>query len=72
MVFANPSRRPGDNDSQYVFNEPTGITFTPSGDFYVSDGYVNSRVIQFGARGDYLRHWGTKGQVTDSSTSCTT
>jgi DNA-binding beta-propeller fold protein YncE len=61
MVFANPSRRPGDNDSQYVFNEPTGIAFTPSGDFYVSDGYVNSRVIHFNSQGEYRRHWGTKG-----------
>jgi len=61
LVIAQPSRRPGDNDSKYAFNEPTGIAFTPAGDFYMSDGYVNSRVIQFNSQGEYLRHWGKKG-----------
>ena len=61
LVIAQPGRAPGNNDSQYAFNEPTGIAFTPAGDFYVSDGYQNSRVIQFNSQGEYLRHWGKKG-----------
>jgi len=28
---------------------------------YISDGYVNSRVIKFNKDGDYLLHWGKKG-----------
>ncbi|MGH9719406.1 MAG: peptidyl-alpha-hydroxyglycine alpha-amidating lyase family protein [Bryobacteraceae bacterium] len=54
-------RSPGNNDSKYEFNEPTGIAFTPGGEFYVSDGYVNSRVIKFNRDGEYLTHWGKKG-----------
>lgn len=52
---------PGNNDSQYAFNEPTDVAVTPNGDFYVSDGYVNSRVIKFNRDGEYLMHWGKKG-----------
>src|SRR5262249_7018769 len=52
----------GTNDSKDAFNEPTGIAFAPNGDFYVSDGYVNSRVIKFNRDGEYLTHWGKKGK----------
>ena len=62
MVITNAGRAAGDNDSKYGFNRPTGLSFTPSGDFYVSDGYVNSRVIQFNRNAEYIRHWGKKGK----------
>ncbi len=61
MVITNPGGRPGDNDSKYAFNQPTSLAFTPTGDFYVSDGYVNSRVVKFNQDGEYLLHWGRKG-----------
>lgn len=61
MVLGNRQGTPGKNDSQNAFNEPTGITFAPNGDFFISDGYVNSRVIKFNHDGEYLAHWGTKG-----------
>lgn len=55
-------RSPGTNDSKDSFNRPTGIVFTPSLDFfYVSDGYVNSRVVKFNRDGEYVMHWGHKG-----------
>jgi peptidylamidoglycolate lyase len=43
------------------FNEPTDIAIRPNGTFYVSDGYVNSRVAIFDASGRELREWGSKG-----------
>jgi DNA-binding beta-propeller fold protein YncE len=43
------------------FNRPTDIAFAASGDFYVSDGYGNSRVVKFNAKGEYLLDWGKKG-----------
>ncbi|MEK7404879.1 MAG: peptidyl-alpha-hydroxyglycine alpha-amidating lyase family protein [Acidobacteriota bacterium] len=61
MVIANPRGQPGNDTARYAFNQPTGLTFTPNGDFYVSDGYVNSRVIKFNKDGEYLTHWGRKG-----------
>ena len=33
----------------------------PNGNILVSDGYVNSRVIEFSGDGEYVRHWGRKG-----------
>ena len=63
MVFGNAGKRPGDNNSEYAFNEPTGIAFAPGFDhFYVSDGYVNSRVLKYTRDGRYVKHWGAKGK----------
>lgn len=61
MVFANAGNAPGDNTTKYAFNRPTGLTFHPNGDFYVSDGYVNSRVVRYQRNGDYVLQWGKKG-----------
>jgi DNA-binding beta-propeller fold protein YncE len=43
------------------FNKPTDIAFAPNGDFYVSDGYGNSRVAKFNKEGKFLMTWGRKG-----------
>jgi len=61
MILGDRQGTPGNNDSKQAFNEPTGIAFASNGDFYISDGYVNSRVIKFNRQGEYLTHWGKKG-----------
>ncbi len=61
MILGNRQGTPGNNDSKDAFAEPTNIAFEPNGDFYVSDGYVNSRVIKFNRDGEYITHWGRKG-----------
>jgi peptidylamidoglycolate lyase len=43
------------------FGQPTDVQVRADGSFYVSDGYVNSRVAIFDARGQHLREWGKKG-----------
>jgi peptidylamidoglycolate lyase len=43
------------------FNQPTDVAIRPDGTMYVSDGYVNSRVVIFDRHGRELREWGTKG-----------
>jgi peptidylamidoglycolate lyase len=43
------------------FNQPTDIAIRADGTFYVSDGYVNSRVAIFDPHGKELREWGKKG-----------
>lgn len=50
---------PGD-DARH-FNRPTDIAIAPNGDFWVADGYGNSRVVRFNARGEYVTEWGRKG-----------
>jgi DNA-binding beta-propeller fold protein YncE len=61
MVLGNRQGTAGKNDSKDAFNEPTNIAFEPGGNFFVSDGYVNQRVIKFNKDGEYLAHWGDKG-----------
>lgn len=51
--------KPGDGASE--FNKPTDIAFGPSGEFYVTDGYGNSRVTKFSPSGAPLYSWGTQG-----------
>lgn len=48
------------NDAAH-FNLPTDVAAAPDGSFYVSDGYVNTRVVKFSADGKFLFQWGTKG-----------
>jgi DNA-binding beta-propeller fold protein YncE len=43
------------------FNKPTDVAVAPSGDFYVSDGYGNSRVAKFAADGKFISDFGHKG-----------
>ena len=61
MVVGTGQGTSGNNDSKDAFNEPTGLAFLKNGDFYVSDGYVNSRVIKFNKDAEYLNQWGRKG-----------
>ena len=48
------------NDSVH-FNLPTDIAVARDGSFYVSDGYGNSRIIQFSSTGKYIRECGAFG-----------
>jgi DNA-binding beta-propeller fold protein YncE len=45
------------------FNGPSDIAFAPNGDFYVTDGYGNSRVVKFSRSGKYILAWGKKGSA---------
>jgi DNA-binding beta-propeller fold protein YncE len=52
--------QPGDRLDQ--FNQPTDVAVLPSGEFFVSDGYGNNRVLKFDAEGKVIRAWGQKGR----------
>ncbi len=59
-IFTLGEPRVGGWDAAH-FNEPTDIAIRPDGTFYVSDGYVNSRVALFDRDGKWLQEWGKKG-----------
>jgi DNA-binding beta-propeller fold protein YncE len=61
MILGHRQGTAGNNDSKDAFNEPTGIAFDKQGNLYISDGYVNARVIKFNKDGEYITHWGRKG-----------
>ncbi len=45
----------GDNDSRDLFNQVNHVAIAPAGDIYVSDGYVNSRIVHFSKDGEFIR-----------------
>jgi sugar lactone lactonase YvrE len=45
----------GDNTSRDLFNQPNHVAIAPNGDIYVSDWYVNARVVHFAPDGRFLR-----------------
>jgi DNA-binding beta-propeller fold protein YncE len=60
MVLGRKNTKGETNDT---FNRPTDIAFAPNGDFYVSDGYGNSRVVKFTRDGKFVKTWGKRGEA---------
>lgn len=67
MKFSNKNRthpeivlgtafQPG--NSQTKFCKPTAVAVLPDGDFFVADGYCNSRIIKYSKTGEMLLSWG--------------
>jgi peptidylamidoglycolate lyase len=48
------------NDATH-FNRPTEVAVAADGSFFVSDGYLNTRVMKFSPTGAFLFQWGQKG-----------
>ncbi|HEX3147806.1 MAG TPA: peptidyl-alpha-hydroxyglycine alpha-amidating lyase family protein, partial [Gemmataceae bacterium] len=43
------------------FDRPTDVAVAPTGEFFVTDGYGNNRVLKFSRDGKLLKQWGKKG-----------
>ena len=50
----------GDDTSTDLFNRPSDVAFAPNGNVYVTDGYVNSRIVVFDKNGKFLKIIGGK------------
>ena len=59
LLALGTNARPGTGTGQ--FNKPTDVAFGPDGDFFVSDGYGNTRVLKFDRNGKFVTQWGTAG-----------
>jgi DNA-binding beta-propeller fold protein YncE len=44
------------------FDRPTDVAVAPTGEFYITDGYGNSRVLKFSREGQLLKQWGKRGK----------
>jgi len=49
--------------------KPTETTVAPNGEFYVADGYGQNVIVRYSAKGEYIGHFGGKGQG-DSQFDC--
>lgn len=58
MTLGQPDQ-PGLGENQ--FDKPTDVNFGPSGEIYVTDGYGNSRIVKFNAKGEFVTTWGEAG-----------
>ncbi len=61
LLALGTTDKPGLGHDQ--FNKPTDVAFGASGEVFVSDGYGNNRVLQFDARGKFVRTWGKAGKA---------
>lgn len=56
---------PGNDERRFC--KPTAVAVQKNGDFFVSDGYCNSRIVKFNAKGERIlqwgRHWGIGGNA---------
>ena len=52
-------------DRRYGFGRPTDVTWDPQGNIFVSDGYVNSRVVKFDKNGRFIGQFagGERGEA---------
>ena len=48
--------KPGNDHIRFC--KPTAVAVESNGDFFVSDGYCNSRVIKFNKNGERILEWG--------------
>ncbi|MFP6575561.1 MAG: carbohydrate-binding family 9-like protein [Pirellulaceae bacterium] len=60
LMALGTSDKPGTAGNQ--FNKPTDVAFGPHGEFFVSDGYGNTRVMKFAANGQLVKMWGEPGK----------
>ncbi|MET0213053.1 MAG: hypothetical protein ABW292_08625, partial [Vicinamibacterales bacterium] len=42
-------------DERYLFARPTDVGWDPQGNIFVSDGYINHRVVKFDKNGRFIR-----------------
>lgn len=47
-------------DDRHFF-QPTHVCVMPNGEFFITDGYGNSRIAKFAADGHFLFDWGRRG-----------
>jgi len=57
------STLPNAPPEKYKFGRPTDVTFDAQGNIFVSDGYVNSRVVKYDKNGRFIKSVGTRGSA---------
>ena len=61
-LVATLGRRGEPGDGPDSFDQPTDLAFLPSGEFFVSDGYGNARILRYGADRRLVLAWGRRGR----------
>jgi peptidylamidoglycolate lyase len=56
-----PVARDNPNPGPYDYGQASTMTFLPNGDFLVSDGYQNGRIIRYNPQGELISEFGSVG-----------
>ncbi|XP_004393828.1 PREDICTED: peptidyl-glycine alpha-amidating monooxygenase isoform X4 [Odobenus rosmarus divergens] len=57
LLILGRSMKPGSDQNHFC--QPTDVAVDPdTGTIYVSDGYCNSRIVQFSPTGEFITQWG--------------
>jgi len=59
LLTLGTPEQPGEDATH--FNQPTDVAFSATGDIFVSDGYVNQRVVHYSKSGRFVNAWGRLG-----------
>ncbi|XP_067885876.1 peptidyl-glycine alpha-amidating monooxygenase B isoform X5 [Heterodontus francisci] len=63
LLVLGQAFQPGSDGNHFC--QPTDVAVDPaSGNFYVSDGYCNSRIIQFSPEGKFIMQWGEESSLS--------
>ncbi|XP_042643607.1 peptidyl-glycine alpha-amidating monooxygenase isoform X5 [Tyto alba] len=63
LLILGVALQPGSDKSHFC--QPTDVAVDPiTGSIYVSDGYCNSRIIQFSPNGLYMMQWGEGTEIS--------
>lgn len=55
-IILGEAFQPGNDELRFC--KPTAVAVQKNGDFFVSDGYCNSRIIKFNKKGERIMQWG--------------
>ncbi|XP_051175061.1 peptidyl-alpha-hydroxyglycine alpha-amidating lyase 1-like isoform X2 [Leptopilina boulardi] len=66
LILGTPFKPGSDNDR---FCKPTSVAVMKNGDFFVADGYCNSRIIKYNSKGERILSWGRSDGFFDVNPS---
>jgi len=58
---------PAPHAEKYLFGRPTDVAWDPQGNIFVSDGYVNHRVVKYSKDGRFIRQVGSERPGSEPS-----
>ncbi|MCM3878915.1 MAG: peptidyl-alpha-hydroxyglycine alpha-amidating lyase family protein [Vicinamibacterales bacterium] len=57
-AYTTPPNQPQPPTEKYLFRRPTDVAFGPNDEIFVSDGYVNHRVVKYDKNGRFMKEVG--------------
>ena len=66
-MLQSPVPGPKPPAAKYTFGRPTDVAWDPQGNIFISDGYVNHRVVKFDKNGRFVKQVGSQNAGAEPS-----